>query len=102
VDDEVVVRPRLSNGRESRKGKESIRVYALQRPGLALARQERFELIKAQVSRVNRYIKRLDRDPEDEEIQGWLNEEMQELKRLQADDQPYAAMARQYVKSMLG
>jgi uncharacterized protein (TIGR02646 family) len=101
--DEVVVRPAQSrNGRQSRMGQESIRVYALRRSGLAEARRERMKLVRAQVSRINRYIRRLDKDPDDREVEAWLREEMVELDRLLQDDQPYACMARQYVKKILG
>ena len=102
-EDEVVVRPaRFRNGRVSRMGQESIRVYALLRSGLVKARRERIKIIKAQVSRIDRYIRRLDKDPDDEEIQSWLKDEMEELNRLLEDDQPYAGMARQYVKRIMG
>lgn len=95
---EVIVRPTAkSGGRESPIGKESIRVYALQRQGLVAARRDRMLLIKAQLARLNRLIRRLNKNPDDEEIQNWLEEEMQELNRLLEDDQPYAGMARQYV-----
>jgi uncharacterized protein (TIGR02646 family) len=102
-DDEVVVRPaKYRNGRVSPMGRESIRVYALLRSGLVKARRERIKIIKAQVSRIDRYIRRLNQDPDDEEIQGWLKDEMEELNRLLEDDQPYAGMARQYVKRIMG
>lgn len=102
-EDEVVVRPaKLTKGKESRIGQESIRVYALQRSGLAQARRDRFKLIKAQLVRINRYIRRLDQNPDDQEIQQWLTDEMKELDRLLKEDQPYVGMARQYVKQILG
>ncbi len=94
-----VDRARLPNGSESRIGKESIRVYALQRPGLVHARRDRMKIIKAQVACTQRLICLMDRFPDDEEIEQMLNDEMEELRRLLADDQPYAGMARQYVAS---
>jgi uncharacterized protein (TIGR02646 family) len=102
-EDEVVVRPaQHRNGRESRMGQESIRVYALQRSGLVWARRDRIKIIKAQVSRIGCYIRRLNQDPDDKEVESWLNDEMQELNRLLEDNQPYAGMARQYVKRIMG
>lgn len=95
---DVIVRPsKKSGGKESPMGTQSIRVYALQRHELVAARRDRILLIKAQIARINRLIHRLNQDPEDVEIEGWLQEEMQELDRLLEDDQPYAGMARQYV-----
>jgi uncharacterized protein (TIGR02646 family) len=100
---EVIVRPAVkSGGKESQIGKESIRVYALQRQGLVAARRDRILLIKAQVARLNRLIRRLDQNPNDEEVGSWLQDEMQELDRLLEGDQPYAGMARQYVDRVFG
>ncbi len=97
--DEVVVRPAIwANGKESPMGKESIRVYALQRLGLVWARRDRMKLIKAQVVRVDQLINWLNEEPENERVKNLLDTEMRELDRLLKDDQPYAAMARQYVK----
>jgi hypothetical protein len=96
--DLVIVRPTLlAGGKESPMGKESIRVYALQRPGLVQARGDRMKIIKAQVTRVTRLFGDLNECPEDQETQQRLKEEMNELNRLLADDQAYAGMARQYV-----
>lgn len=99
--DVIVLPAKLPNGKESPMGKESIHSYALQRPGLVMERSRRFKDIKAQVARINRYLKRLDDDPDDQDNLNDLQEEMEELKRMIADDQEYAGMARQYVKSIL-
>ena len=102
-EDDVVVRPaKLSNGGESRKGKESIRVYALQRSGLVGARRSRLKIIKAHLAVIDILIKTLDANPANLALDGLLKQEMAEIKRLQDDDQEYAGMARQYVKRIMG
>jgi uncharacterized protein (TIGR02646 family) len=97
--EEVIVRPAIKpNGKESPMGRESIRVFGLRRMGLAEARRDRMIWIKAQLSRIDRYISRLNKDPENEDNTNLLNEEMLVLDKLLEDDQPYAGMARQYVQ----
>jgi hypothetical protein len=96
--EEGVVRAKLdTEGHPSPMGQASIDVYALQRRELVSLRRDRLLLILAQIRRVARFIDWLDRDPDDVEVAGWLEEEMEELHRLQAADQPYAAMAQQFV-----
>jgi len=101
--DEVVVQPaQRQDGTPSPQGQESIRVYALQRPKLIMARGARIKIIKAQVARLNDYITDLNQGPDDKKAAERLAREMKELKRLLADDQPYAGMARQYVRKYMG
>ena len=86
-----------TEGHPSPMGQASIDVYALQRRELVSLRRDRLLLVLAQIRRVARFIDWLDRDPDEVEVAGWLEEEMEELHRLQAADQPYAAMAQQFV-----
>lgn len=100
--EEGLVRPKLkSGGQPSPKGVASIEVYGLQRMGLVSMRRDRLKLVLAQIKRVARLVERLDRDPDDVELQGWLEEEMAELQRLQQADQPYAAMAQQFIAAFI-
>jgi len=92
----------LNNGSVSSMGQESIRVYGLMRPQLIWARSQRLIIIKAQVKLVNQYIRRLDEDPDDEEVKKSLKLKMEELDKMLEDDQPYAGIARQYVKTIFG
>lgn len=97
-----VVRPTLKTGnRASRKGTESIKVFALQRVGLVGSRRDRLTLVLGQIKRVAWLIERLDLDPDDSDIERQLTDELAELSRLQADDQQYAAMARQFIARFL-
>jgi uncharacterized protein (TIGR02646 family) len=98
----IVVPAKLPNGKDSPMGKASIQTYALQRSGLVMERSRRFKDIKAQVARINKIIKRLDEESDDQADLDDLKEEMEELNRLIAEDQEYVGMARQYVKSILG
>lgn len=96
--DEVVVRPALQkNGKESRMGLESIRVYALQRLGLVWARRDRMLTIKAHLVTIDQLVAWLNEEPENERVDRLLQQEMQELSRFLEDEQPYAGMARQFV-----
>lgn len=96
--DEIVVRPALQpNGKESRMGIESIRVYALQRLGLVWARRDRMLTIKAHLVTIDQLVEWMDEEPENARVERLLQQEMKELSRLLEDDQPYTGMARQYV-----
>ncbi len=98
TDDEVIVRPALKpTGEESPIGKETIRVYGLQRLGLVWARRDRIKLIRAQITRLNKITVRLNKNPGDQSITDEMESEMLILQQLLEDDQPYVGMARQYV-----
>lgn len=108
-DREGLVLPALhAGGGSSSSAEASIRVYALQRKGLVDLRRDRLILVKRQIARVNRLLEEvrlLEEQPEgDPVVQSLLQramddlaEEMKELARVQALDQPYLCMTRQCI-----
>lgn len=100
--DEGLIRPRKPiSGNESRKGSESIRVYGLQRSGLVNQRNDRLTLIKMQMRTVLRVIKQLDASPDDDELNAWLTEELQNLKAFQEPSSMYSGMAKQFIEQFM-
>ncbi|MFC3160233.1 TIGR02646 family protein [Chryseobacterium arachidis] len=94
----IIVNDGLSD-LEQQKAGESIRVYALHRLNLVIARSEKIIQIKAQIKRVENAIKNFNDNIEgDEEKRTWfegiMREEMQILKKYKDPDQEYAALAR--------
>ncbi|HEY4108664.1 HNH endonuclease [Puia sp.] len=88
---------------DQKRAETSIRVYALQRLGLVLAREAKVIEIKAQIRRVEEAIADFDahfNDGEVERIQyeGLLREEMERLHRFQDPNQEYAGMARYIIR----
>jgi uncharacterized protein (TIGR02646 family) len=96
-----IVRPRRTSGRDSRKGAESIRVYALLRPKLVQARHARRQEILGVMNVVEREARRLDAAPDDAEQARILDEEVARLRRFTEEDQPYSLMARQMIEPFL-
>jgi uncharacterized protein (TIGR02646 family) len=100
-DADGVVRARRTGGRESRKAKASIDVYALQRPMLVQARAARQLLVRGQMTVVEREVRRLDADPSDAEHGRIVDEEVMRLRRFCEDGEPYALMARQLIEPFI-
>lgn len=103
---EGVVRAKIkSNNKPSQKGFNSIEVYGLLRRGLVQARRDRLLLIDAQIHRVKRVIQHIDQASGNmalvNELEEDLTFEMEQLHRLQEDGQPYAGMARQFIRRFL-
>jgi uncharacterized protein (TIGR02646 family) len=100
--EEGVVRPKLTAGNQpDPKGMATIEVCKLQRPGLRNMRRDRLMIVLAQITRVTRVTNLLNNDPEDPEANAWIQDELQELDRLQQDGQEYAGMARQFAERLL-
>ncbi len=99
--DEGLVRPVLKSGnRPSPKGRASIEVYGLQRRPLVEARRDRLLILRAHLSVLAKLTLLMEQDPDNPTLENVVEETQAELRRLQADDQPYAAMARQFVKNI--
>jgi len=99
---EVLVRSKTTRRRvESPMGRESIRVYALQRKGLVEARRDRMILIRARFKTITSLLELLDDDPGNPGLQQLLKDQMAELTGFQQDDQVYAGMARHFIKEFM-
>lgn len=86
-------------GIEKQRAEISIKIYALHRLPLSIARQEKIIQIKAQIKRVENAILNFNKyiDTSDEEriwFEGIMREEMKFLKRFKDSDQEYAGLAR--------
>jgi uncharacterized protein (TIGR02646 family) len=94
-EDEALVRPR----RGSRKGRQSLRVFGLNRSGLVLERKERLLRLKASLFTLNKLAEILNgcRPVHRPIIETLLDREVEFLERSLQDCQPYAQMARQIV-----
>jgi len=101
INDGLVVARKYKNGKVSRKGKVTIEVLGLQRRGLNQVRRDRLLLIKEQIARVKRIMERMNRYPDDLGLDYELNEEMRILHRYKEKNQPYSAMARQFINQFL-
>jgi 5-methylcytosine-specific restriction endonuclease McrA len=95
-----IVRPRATSGRASSKGSKSIAVYALLRPGLVQARQERQLMIRAQMSLVELAAREHDAAPTEERGRK-LDEGVNALRELCREERPYAQMAKQMIEPFL-
>ena len=86
---------------KSRKGKESIRVYALLRRGLVQARQG-FQLeIRTHISIARGLARKLEDDGPDADLEALLLEELQALARFVASDHEYSATAKALIDPVL-
>jgi 5-methylcytosine-specific restriction endonuclease McrA len=85
----------------SRKGRESVRVYALLRDGLVRARKEKQVEIRVHITQARRLARKLERDGPDPDLTTMLVEELDALKRYAEPQQPYSAMARRMVDPVL-
>jgi hypothetical protein len=111
-DREGLVLPAIqAGGAPNQMAEVSIRVYALQRKGLVDLRRDRLILVKKQIARVNRLVERvrlLEEQPDGnpllktllQETMDDLAEEMKELARMQAADQPFLCMTRQCIERL--
>lgn len=114
-EDGVVKASQLSDGIESAKGKTTIEVYALWRPGLSRRRKGTYLKILASIDDVNKdredlkdIMTLLEKDPENETLiemkkralEG-LAGHLAELHQYQITEKEYAGMARQIIKKRL-
>ena len=94
------IKPARTGGRESRKGVESIEVYALRRPQLATDRARVATLVRASVKQIGdlRVVFGRTGDPLLEQS---IREEIATLKSFLAETSPYSAMARQLASELV-
>jgi 5-methylcytosine-specific restriction endonuclease McrA len=95
-----IVQPRATSGRASSKGSSSILVYALLRPGLVQARQERQLIIRAMINLVDQAAQEHHANPT--EARGRkLDDGVAALRELCKDAAPYSQMARQMIEPFM-
>ncbi len=101
INDGLVIARKNKNGRVSHKGKVTIETLGLQRKGLNQVRRDRLLLIKEQITRVKRIMERINQYPDDLVFDIDLKEEMRILHRYTENNQPYSAMAKQFIERFL-
>ena len=94
-----IVQSRATSGRTSRKGSSSILVYALLRPGLVQARQERQLMIRALMELVEQAAREHHREPTEERGRK-LDEGVEKLRQLCEEHRPLQ-MARQMIEPFM-
>ena len=101
ISQNVLVRPRHTpGGTEDNMAKESIRVYALTRKGLADARMERNLIIQWELRQTEKFLNRWVTAPSDLNKQD-IEENLQQLDHYREEDQIYAGMARQFINEAI-
>jgi uncharacterized protein (TIGR02646 family) len=95
-----IVRARQTSGRTSRKGSDSIRVYALLRPGVVQGRQERELMIRALMAATEQQAREHDSNPTEARGRA-LDESIDFLRSLCAPEKEYAQMARQMIEPFI-
>ncbi|GGB19624.1 retron system putative HNH endonuclease [Puia dinghuensis] len=88
---------------DEKRAATSIRVYALQRLGLVLAREAKVIQVKAQIRRVEEAVEQFNAHFDDSEeertwYEGLLREEMEALNRFRDAGQEYAGLARYIIR----
>jgi hypothetical protein len=90
-----LVRPqRDPAGNEDRRGRATIDVFGLHRPGLVQARRSLALKVRASVQKIAKFKVRLAERPNDPEVLQDVADEVANLKLLLAADEPYLATAR--------
>jgi hypothetical protein len=97
-DDRGTVRSALLKGKESPFGKESIRVYALDRPGLIRVRRDHAKMLVHQIERTREAAEAHRRKPANAELKKKYQAELDMLKWHLEPQRPFVQMARQLVK----
>lgn len=100
--EQAVVRPSQDRGLEKRRAEASIRVYALNRAGLVLNRQELLKILELRIATVKGLAQILVDHPDLDEflqviIEELLMAELRELARTRRPDRPFSLMARQVI-----
>jgi hypothetical protein len=85
----------------SRKGKESVRVYALLRRGLVQARSDLQKEVLTHITVARGLAQRLDEDGPDELLESLLQTELEALARFMEPAHPYSATARALIEPVL-
>ena len=107
-DKDAVVLPQMDPGNKtqpSRKAEESIRVYALNRTDLVMARQERLRLLEYHIHSIRWLSKLFEGMNENPTVDHWqlaivedlLAYEFATLRRFKDPDQPYSLLASQFI-----
>ena len=96
-----IVRPMLQRGRPSPKGEASIDVYALDRPQLVRARKNFADRLLSHLRNTRNSERRFRANPGDSDLEQEYRENIADLVKFLAPDQPYSAMARQLAKAEL-
>jgi hypothetical protein len=96
-----VIRPKLIAGQPSRKGEESINVFALDRPGLIQGRAFFATRLLSHVHTTTYLLERCQESPGDVASRQEYEQNVKELREFLAPDQPYCAMSRQIVRAVL-
>ena len=96
-----IVRPMLQRGRPSPKGEASIDVYALDRPQLVRARKNFADRLLSHLRNTRNSERRFRANPGDSDLEQEYRENIADLVKFLAPDQPYSAMARQIAKAEL-
>ena len=88
-------------GKPSRKGKESIRVYALNRDGLVRARQRLLADLNTEMETVRNLRNLHEADPGNAAIEAEFDRHLTLLESYTVPERPYSEMARQLVEAFL-
>jgi hypothetical protein len=91
----------LQRGTPSPKGEASIDVYALDRPQLVRARKNFAERLLSHLRNTRNSERRFRANPGDSDLEQEYRENIADLVKFLAPDQPYSAMARQIAKAEL-
>jgi hypothetical protein len=96
-----IVRPVLQRGKPSPKGVVSIHVYALDRPQLVRSRRNFAERLLSHLRNTRNSERRFRANPGDPDLEQEYRDNIADLVKFLAPDQPYSAMARQIAKAEL-
>jgi hypothetical protein len=100
--EEGAIRPALVRAKPSEMGRQSIAVYGLDRPALAMERQRLLIRIEGLTMRIRRALEAGQAPGLDAAFRRFLDDSVRrdvaELKTYEGADQPYAGMARQFIR----
>lgn len=106
--EEGFIKPKLNaQGQPDEKALASIRFYALNRAELVQERRERILLIKQKMATIRSLANLLEQEtmPDNREqnfiIEDLLSHELEQLHRFQKADQPFSAMAQQFIEKFI-
>ena len=97
----IVLAAQDGRGKVSKKGEQSITIYALSRPRLVERRAEAAKLIAAQIERVREAALNVREFPAVQRFKDVLRRELAVLKDFRKPDKQFAAMARQLTDEFL-
>lgn len=100
-DNGIVLAAQDARGRTSKKGEQSITIYALSRPRLVERRAETAKLIAAQIERVKEAALNVCEFPATQRFKDVLRRELAVLKEFRKPEKQFAGMARQLTDEFL-